>query len=125
MYLTYDRYQELGGCMDAALFPRFEAKARSRIDAMTFGRLRGETPARDSVVNCMFELVEAMHADEQLAGASGREIAAVSNDGVSVTYAGGAATAGVSRRYSAIVRTWLAGETDSCGNNLMYAGVRL
>lgn len=121
MYLTYDRYQEKGGCIEAAQFPRFEAKARRQIDAMTFGRLQGESPVRDSVSNCMYELIEAMSADEQLAGMSGREIAAVSNDGVSVTFA----AAGTSRRYSAIVRFWLAGETDFCGNSLMYAGVRL
>ena len=120
MYLTYDEYENMGGSMDDALFPRFELKARKRIDAMTFGRVAGEKPARQSVKMCAYELIGAMYADETGAGLSGREVAAVSNDGVSVTYATGG-TAGA--RYANIVRAWLTGETDANGVHLLYCGV--
>lgn len=127
MYLTYDEYTNMGGSMDAALFPRFEAKARKRIDAMTFGRLMGEDPVRECVRMCMFELIGAMHEEETTAGLAGREIASMSNDGVSVTYATANSTNGItggtSARYGGIVRAWLTGETDACGNNILYAGV--
>lgn len=127
MYLTYDEYEDMGGGMDAALFPRFEAKARKRIDAMTFGRLQGENDVRECVKHCVFELVQAMHEDEANVGFSGREISSMSNDGVSVTYASGNSQTGAQNgsgaRYAGIVRTWLAGETDACGNNILYAGV--
>lgn len=127
MYLTYDEYEDMGGGMDAALFPRFEAKARKRIDAMTFGRVRRDNPVRECVKNCMFELIQAMHEDETNVGFSGREISSMSNDGVSVTYASGNSQTGMQNgsgaRYAGIVRTWLTGETDACGNNILYAGV--
>lgn len=127
MYLTYDEYKGMGGSMDAALFPRFELKARKRIDAMTFGRLQGENGARECVKHCMFELIQAMQEDEANVGFSGREISSMSNDGVSVTYASGNSQTGMQNgsgaRYAGIVRAWLTGETDACGNNILYAGV--
>lgn len=127
MYLTYDEYEDMGGSMDAALFPRFELKARKRIDAMTFGRLQCESDVRECVKNCMFELVQAMHEDETNVGFSGREISSMSNDGISVTYASGNSQTGMQNgsgaRYAGIVRAWLTGETDACGNNILYAGV--
>lgn len=127
MYLTYDDFIRMGGDMEDALFPRFEMKARKRIDAMTFGRLQGESEVRECVKHCMFELVQAMHEDETNVGFSGREISSMSNDGVSVTYVTGNAQTGAQNgsgaRYAGIVRAWLTGETDACGNNILYAGV--
>ena len=129
MYLTYDEYTGMGGSMDAALFPRFELKARKRIDAMTFGRVMHDDPVRECVRMCMFELVNAMHEDETNTGFSGREISSMSNDGVSVTYATGDSRTGAQNgsgaRYAGIIRAWLAGETDGCGINLLYAGVSI
>ena len=123
MYLTYIEYIDMGGCIDSAHFPRFEAKARRVIDIATMNRLVGESPVRDSVKHCMYDLVNAIRADESTAGASGREIASMSNDGVSVTYATGNGQRSAYTRYSAIVREWLLGETDACGVPLLFAGV--
>lgn len=118
MYLSYDEYKSMGGVMDAALFPRFELKARKRIDAMTFGRVAEEDPVRQSVKMCAYELIGAMYSDETGAGLSGREITAMSNDGVSVTYSGSDFVG-----YANIVRAWLTGETDANGVHLLYCGV--
>lgn len=127
MYLTYDEYEEMGGTMDEDVFDRFEMKARRLIDRATRGRIISETPVRDCVKYCAYELVAAMYADESLAGiAAGRDIAAVSNDGVSVSFATGnaenAATA-ANARYFAAIRAWLDGETTASGVHLLYAGV--
>lgn len=123
MYLTHEEYTAMGGSIDAALFPRFEAKARMYIDVLTHGRLCGETEARENVRFCMYDLITAMHADESASGAPGREIASMSNDGVSVAYASGNGTGTASARYTGIVRTWLLNEAAACGIPLMYAGV--
>lgn len=126
MYLTYDEFENMGGSIAEEVFPRFEMKARKRLDAVTFGRLMDENPARECVKMCMCELISAMYEDERVAGASGREVSAVANDGVSVTYASGGgdgAAHGGGARYTGIVRNWLTGEVDTNGVSLIYAGV--
>jgi len=123
MYLTHEEYTAMGGSIDAALFSRLEAKARRRIDAMTHGRLIGEEPAREAVKHCMFELVSAMQSDEAAAGLTGRGIASMSNDGVSVAFAAGDAQGGVQPGYARIVREWLLNETTEHGVSVLYAGV--
>ena len=123
MYLTHDEFVEMGGSMDAAHFARYETKARNLINVITHDRLRNENPVRDVVRYCMFELISGMQSNEAVAGPSGREVASMSNDGVSVTFATGTAQSGVFGGYSAIVRAWLLNETDANGTPLMYAGV--
>lgn len=121
MYLTYEEYLGMGGSVEENAFARLESKARAHLDRATFGRLASIDPLPDSVKYCMFDLLNAVTGDESAgASASGREIASMSNDGVSVTFS----TSGkVSSRYTAIVRTWLATETDARGVPLMYPGV--
>lgn len=121
MYLTYEEYLGMGGSIDQNAFTRLEAKARSHIDRITFGRLCAESPVRDSVKYCMYDLLGAVQADEANgAMAMGREITSMSNDGVSITFS---TYNKECARYTAIVRTWLAMETDACGVPLMYPGV--
>ena len=120
-YLTIDEYREMGGSMDEAAFKRHEMKARRLIDRLTHGRIRDEDPARQTVKMCMFELMRAQAEDESIAGGSGREVAAVSNDGVSVSYA--AQEGGAQKRYADIVRSWLDGESAESGVSLLYCGV--
>ena len=120
MYLDYDDYEEMGGSVEEVSFERFELKARAIIDRLTFGRVRGEYPVRDAVKYACFDLIQAMHGDELTAGGAGLAISSMSNDGVSVTYAG-AVSAGA--RYNGIVKSYLASETTACGVPLMYAGV--
>lgn len=123
MYLTHEEYTGMGGTMDAALYPRHEMKARMLIDMLTRGRLKDEDPARESVKYCMFELIQMMHADEA-SGSAGREIAGVSNDGISITYATAQSGAGSAMaRYMNYIRTWLSGETTADGISILYAGV--
>ena len=124
MYLTLDDWDEMGGDpkIDELVYNRHEFKARKLIDRMTRGRIINDSPVRDTVKYCMYDLVNAMIADETLSGASGQQVSSMSNDGVSITYATGE-SARASIRYAAIVRGWLSGETTDCGTPLMYAGV--
>lgn len=123
MYLIYDDYIAMGGTINAALYSRFEMKARKLVDMLTHGRLEGEKPVRESVKCCMYELIQMMYADE-VSGSGGREIAGVSNDGVSISYAISQNGAGSpTARYMNYIRTWLSGETTKSGVYLLYAGV--
>lgn len=126
MYLDFNTFAKMGGDNSLAeQYSRLEFKARRLIDQMTHDRLAGETPVRDSVKYCMFELISAITSDEQIAGLGGREIASMSNDGISATYVTGSDTDSniIGKRYARIIRQWLAGETTACGINILYAGV--
>jgi hypothetical protein len=121
-YLTFKEYTGMGGSItDAAAFNRCILRATATISRMTHNRVADETPVRPAVQYAAFDLVNAIYADGQN-GAEGREIASMSNDGVSVSFVdGGCATA--AQRHSAIVRSYLEHETDRNGTLLLYAGV--
>lgn len=126
VYLSYEEYTGMGGGVSQSAYPRLEARARAQLDRMTFGRIKGEEPVRENVKYCMFDLIGAMEAEEGMGSmAAGREIASMSNDGVSVTFAsGGSGSArAAAARYAAIARDWLADETAACGVPLLYARV--
>lgn len=118
-YLKYDEFEDMGGTISEEAFPRFELRARRLIDRMTHYRIAGESKTRECVKNCMYELVSAMAADETAAGAAGKTISSMSNDGVSVTFSAEHA----STQYACIVRDWLTGERAESGVQLLYAGV--
>lgn len=125
MYLSHDDYKSMGGTIeDAALYKRYAARADALLDRMTHGRVSDETPVRPCMQYAAFALIDAMHSDAQ-SGAEGREIASVSNDGVSVSFTApaSAASAGSAARYAGIARQYLEWETDSSGTLLLYAGV--
>lgn len=126
MYLTLDDWGKMGGdpMIDELVYKRHEFKARKLIDRITHGRIADESPVRDAVKYCMFDLIRAMVSDESTNGVSGREIASMSNDGISVTYAAiSGASDSTSARYARIVRSWLSGETTIYGQPVLYAGV--
>ena len=124
MYLTYADYTGMGGNVAETAFPRLESKARAHLDRLTFGRLKNESPVRESVKYCMFDLVAAIESGESAgAMAAGREIASMSNDGVSISFAASGGARSDSARFASIVRGWLGGETTACGVPLLYAEV--
>ena len=124
-YLTFYEYGRMGGTItDTLVFERYLARAEAIINRMTHGRILNESPVRSSVKNAAFDLVSVVYADA-LNGADGREIASMSNDGMSVTYVQGASNpaAAMAQRYSGIVRQYLDWEVDANGTPLLYAGV--
>lgn len=124
--LSFEEYAAMGGAADAAVFPLLEARARRLVDQKTHGRLGGESPLRQTAKYCLLSLIDAMAADRALDGGTGRDVASVSNDGVSVSYVSYASTVGANMaeaRYLRIIREWLGGETTAEGVQLLYAGV--
>lgn len=126
MYLDYDEFLSMGGnaTITDAQYVRLSMWADRIIDRMTHQRIAGESPVRKSVKYCAFDLIHAQYGDEMTAGQTGREVASVSNDGVSVTFADAQTLPGsVSMRHANIVRRWLDGEVTAQGVSLLYAGV--
>lgn len=124
-YLTYYEYKEMGGTIpDVLAFERYLTRAAGLITRMTHGRVLNEKPTRNAVKYAAFDLVNIIQNDVQN-GADGREIASMSNDGMSITYASGASKAAAAneQRYCSVVRQYLAWETDANGTPLLYAGV--
>ena len=121
-YLTKDEFETLSGGSAVTAFDLYEAKAEQLINRLTHGRIRDDEIVRDAVKYCIVELINAMCAADQH---DGREVASISNDGVSVSYATatGNGSSETHRRYLQIVREWLSGETTEDGVPLLYAGV--
>ena len=128
-YLDQAEYLEMGGTIpedDELRYQRLESRASHAIDRATHGRIKGEKPVRNAVKFCVYEMIERYVSDEAMAGMSGREIASMSNDGVSVSYVSGASASGGSAsalRDAESIRAWLLDEVDGNGTPLLYAGV--
>ena len=128
-YLDQAEYLEMGGTItedDELRYQRLESRASHAIDRATHGRIKGEKPVRNAVKFCVYEMIERYASDEAMVGMSGREIASMSNDGVSVSYVSGASASGGSAsalRDTESIRAWLLDEVDGNGTPLLYAGV--
>ncbi|MGN0184769.1 MAG: hypothetical protein ACI4AL_06590 [Aristaeellaceae bacterium] len=123
MYLTYQEYAGKDGGVDAAAFARLAAKAEKLVDRATHGRLKGEEPVREAVKSCVFELIGELCREEAAREMDGgRELASMSNDGLSVSFAAQSAAGGASPRQMQILRQWLGDELSRDGVNLLYAG---
>lgn len=128
-YLDQAEYLEMGGTItedDELRYQRLESRASHAIDRATHGRIKGEKPVRNAVKFCIYEMIERYVSNEAMAGMSGREIASMSNDGVSVSYVSGASASGGSAsalRDTESIRAWLMDEVDGNGTPLLYAGV--
>ena len=81
MYLTYEKYQELGGKVSEADFPRLEAKAECLLDDWTMLRIRfTNPPLPDYVALAMTEIVDA------LAKLGGERVTSFSNGATSFSF---------------------------------------
>lgn len=126
MYLTYDEFIEEGyDDVSEAEYERHALRAEGLIDRMTHGRIRSEDPPRACVRAAMADLIaQSLAAAREDRQNGGREVASVSNDGVSVSYAAQGNEQARRRQLRAqIVIEYLSGETDARGVRLLYAGV--
>lgn len=114
VYLDYAQYAQMGGELAEEQFQWLEMRARKYIDRLTHGRLKGETPVRESVKLAMWKVMEALQASDEH---EGRQVQSLTNDGVSVKYADAEGD-----RIAQIVREYL-GDERKGGVGLMYAGV--
>lgn len=112
MYSNYEFYKTVfRGELSDAEYQRRGVRAAAEIDRMTFGRAK--TAAGDAAEAVMF--AECAVIDElsyQAAGGSG-DVISESNDGISRSYATGAAAKSARQRIDAAASTWLC-RTDLC-----------
>lgn len=82
MYLTYEKYQELGGELEEAPFTVLEYKSRKQIDSYTYGRLISGVPEdiEEQIELAMMTLIKYNETNET------SNLNSENIDGYSVTY---------------------------------------
>jgi hypothetical protein len=118
LYISWQRYQELGGKLEQLEFNRAVMTACSKIDDMSFNRLRAffetataDNPLRVKVEYLVYELIER----NLIGSLDGKEISSMSNDGRSVSFESNQGKA------QEVIRAYLQNESVD-GVPLMYAG---
>lgn len=127
MYITYEKYKELGGTLQDADFKRLEYQARADINYLTLDRLvdydAEKSDEIEAVTWCAFELIEdgAIQLKAKANAQNyGGKVASVSNDGYSITFSndtsaqGNAGTKVVNDERNAIIMKYLSDYTY-CG----------
>ena len=123
-YLTYAQYTAWGGTLSEAAFNLAEIKARSRIDAMTQGRVAHMAAVPEQVQAAMMEIIQVDGTYSAAAQASAPVAASFTTDGYSESYGSAESrTAAIEAQLTASVETLLDGITDDEGMPLLYAGV--
>ena len=123
-YLTYEQYQAWGGALAEAAFNLAEIKARSRIDAMTQGRVAHMATVPEQVQAAMMEIIQVDGTYSAAAQAAAPVAASFTTDGYSESYGSAESrTAAIESQLTASIETLLDGLTDDEGTPLLYAGV--
>lgn len=81
IYLTFEEYNKLGGKVEQSAFPKFERKARYKLDYFTQNRLSNQTVIPQVVKDCMAEFIDIL-AEES----DGEKVSSFSNGSVSVSF---------------------------------------
>lgn len=115
MYLSYDEYQSMGGSVSEMAFTNLEYKARKKIDTATHGRIKDEEKPREAVKHLCFELISFYGTG------AGAGMASASNDGVSVAFLSGEASA---KQETNLIKQYLIGELCEDGTPVLYLGVK-
>ena len=123
-YLTYAQYQAWGGELSESAFNLAEIKARSRIDAMTQGRVAYMQTVPEQVKAAMMEIITVDSTYSASAQAAAPVAASFTTDGYSESYGSAESrTAAIEKQLTASIETLLDGVTDDDGTPLLYAGV--
>ena len=123
-YLTYAQYQAWGGTLPESAFNLAEIKARSRIDAMTQGRVAHMAAVPEQVQAAMMEIIQVDGTYSAAAQAAAPVAASFTTDGYSESYGSAESrTAAIEKQLTASIETLLDGLTDDEGTPLLYAGV--
>lgn len=123
-YLTYEQYQAWGGTLDESAFNLAEIKARSRIDAMTMGRVKAMAEVPEQVQAAMMEIIAVDQTFSASAQASSPVAASFTTDGYSESYGSAESrTAAIEKQLTGSILTLLDGVVDDEGMPLTFAGV--
>ena len=123
-YLTYAQYTAWGGTLGEAAFGLAEIKARSRIDAMTQGRVAHMETVPEQVQAAMMEIITVDQTYSAAAQAAAPVAASFTTDGYSESYGSAEGrTAAIEKQLTGSIETLLDGVTDDDGVPLLFAGV--
>ena len=123
-YLTYVQYQAWGGTLDEPAFDLAEIKARSRIDAMTQGRVARMDMVPIQVQAAMMEIIQVDQTYSAAAQAVSPVAASFTTDGYSESYGSAETrTAAIEKQLTASIETLLDGVVDDDGTPLLFAGI--
>ena len=123
-YLTYAQYQAWGGTLPESAFNLAEIKARSRIDAMTQGRVAHMAAVPEQVQAAMMEIIQVDQTYSAAAQAAAPVAASFTTDGYSESYGSAESrTAAIEKQLTASIETLLNGIVDDDGVPLLFAGV--
>ncbi len=123
-YLTYEEFTGYGGKLDGEAFPRFECRARKRIDYLTGGRVQKMEVVPEAVKLAMMEIIRADQKTGAEALAENPLVASFNTDGYSESYGSASDQAGlIGRQLDSTVCQLLYGEVDDMGVPLLYRGV--
>ena len=123
-YLTYAQYQAWGGGLSESAFNLAEIKARSRIDALTRGRVAYMAQVPEQVQAAMMEIITVDGTYSASAQAAAPVAASFTTDGYSESYGSAETrTAAIEKQLTGSIETLLDGVTDDEGTPLLYAGV--
>ena len=123
-YLTYGKYEELGGTLSPEDFMEAEFSARKRIDRLTDTRVRYMAAGPEAVQLCMMALIRIEAAAGAEAQISNPTVTSFSTDGYSESYGHSLSAADAEQAMTDRIKTDLYGETDDYGTPLLYRGVR-
>ena len=123
-YLTYGKYEELGGTLSPEDFMEAEFSARKRIDRLTDTRVRYMAAVPEAVQLCMMGLIRIEAAAGAEAQISNPTVTSFSTDGYSESYGHSLSAADAEQAMTDRIKTDLYGETDDYGTPLLYRGVR-
>ena len=122
--LSYAQYVAWGGTLTESAFNLAEIKARSRIDAMTQGRVARMAQVPEQVQAAMMEIITVDGTYSASAQAAAPVAASFTTDGYSESYGSAETrTAAIEKQLNASIMTLLDGIVDDDGVPLIYAGV--
>ena len=123
MYLTYDEYEGYGGKAVAEEgFAIAEFKARSRIDRMTYGRVKAMAAVPEEVKLLMVSLINTDASVGVEAQAVDPVVTSFTTDGYTETHANALTTSTASSAMDKLIWGSLHGVTDDRGVPLLYRG---
>lgn len=122
-YLSYEEYLARGGTLTEARFEACAPRAKARVDALTYGRVRGMAAVPDVVKTAMMVAIGVADGNGAQALAASGGLAGFATDGYSETYqSAGERWEAVDRAANREIRELLAGICDDGGVPLTYAG---
>lgn len=136
MYLSYEKYQSMGGALDEPTFNEYEFTAETVVDWYTFNRLHNETEYPAPLERLMYALIHliqirmtALDSNSGVtAGGTGAAggIIKQSNDGVSTEYnmlSAGDVLNASDGEVAKMIKFYLQGVMNSLGRKLLYRGL--